>query len=139
MTSLLFRISVCLGLIGVVLGIFMGIRQDFALVPVHAHLNLIGFVAMFLTALYYRAVPEAAQLRLARYQAAVSVVGAVLFPVGIACVLVGGHDRFQPVVVAGALTVLLGKLLFVVIVFRTSGRTPRTEKSAAVSPMRAAA
>jgi vacuolar-type H+-ATPase subunit I/STV1 len=139
MTSLLFRISVCLGLIGVVLGIFMGIRQDFALVPVHAHLNLIGFVAMFLTALYYRAVPEAAQLRLARYQAAVSVVGAVLFPVGIACVLVGGHDRFQPVVVAGALTVLLGKLLFVVIVFRTSGRTPRTEKAAAVSPMRAAA
>ena len=138
MTSLLFRISVCLGLIGVGLGIFMGIRQDFTLVPVHAHLNLIGFVAMFLTALYYRAVPQAAELRLARYQAAVSITGAVLFPVGIACVLLGGHDRFQPVVVAGALIVLLGKLLFVLIVFRTSGSTPRTEKAAA-SPLRVAA
>jgi hypothetical protein len=120
MTSWLFRISVCLGLTGLGLGIFMGIRQDFTLVPVHAHLNLIGFVTMFLTALFYRAVPEATELRLARYQAAVSVVGAVLFPVGIACVLLGGHDRFQPVVVAGALTVLLGKLLFAVIVFRTT-------------------
>ena len=138
MTSLLFRISVCLGLIGVGLGIFMGIRQDFTLVPVHAHLNLIGFVAMFLTALYYRAVPQAAELHLARYQVAVSITGAVLFPVGIACVLLGGHDRFQPVVVAGALIVLLGKLMFVAVVFRTSGSTPRTEKAAA-SPLRVAA
>ena len=138
MTSLLFRISVCLGLIGMGLGIFMGIRQDFTLVPVHAHLNLIGFVATFLTALYYRAVPEAAQLRLARYQVAVSIAGAVLFPVGIACVLLGGHDRFEPVVVAGALIVLLGMLLFVLIVFRTSASTPRTEKAAA-GPMRQAA
>lgn len=140
MTSLLFRISVCLGSIGMGLGILMGIRQDFTLVPVHAHLNLIGFVAIFLSALYYRAVPEAAELRLARYHAAISVVGAVLFPIGIACVLLGGHDRFQPLVVAGALIVLLGKLLFVVIVFRTStsGSTPRAEK-AAVIPLREAA
>jgi hypothetical protein len=133
MTSLLFRISVCLGLAGVGLGIFMGIRQDFTLVPVHAHINLIGFVTMFLTALYYRAAPEAAELRLARYQAAVSIVGALLFPLGIACVLLGGHDRFQPVVVAGALTVLLGKLLFVVIVFRTTRERRRTSGAAATA------
>jgi hypothetical protein len=137
MTGLLFRISVCLGLAGVGLGIFMGIRQDFTLVPVHAHINLIGFVAMFLTALYYRAVPEAAELRLARYQAAVSIAGALLFPVGIACVLLGGHDRFQPVVVAGALTVLLGKLLFVVIVFWTT-RERRRLSGAAVGASGAA-
>ena len=129
MTSWLFRISVCFGVIGMGLGIFMGVRQDFTLIPVHAHLTLIGFVAMFLTALYYRAVPEATQLPLARYHVAVSIFGAFLFPIGIACVLLGGHDRFQPVVVAGALMVLLGKLLFVGIVFRTSGGTRRIEKT----------
>ncbi len=129
MTSLLFRISVCLGSVAMALGIVMGMRQDFTLIPVHAHLNLIGFVAMFLTALYYRAVPEAAQLPLARYHVAVSIFGAFLFPIGIACVLLGDHDRFQPVVVAGALIVLLGKLLFVAIVFRTSGGTRRIEKT----------
>ena len=125
MIKSLFRISVSLGLIGIVLGIVMGIRQDFALMPAHAHLNLLGFVTLFLSALYYRVVPEAAAGTLARYQAIVSVAGAVVFPIGIACVLLGGHDRFEPVVVAGALTVLLGMVLFAVIVFRTSGRNVR--------------
>src|SRR5690242_10346361 len=128
MTSLMFRTSVCLGLIGTGLGIFMGIRQDFTLVPVHAHLNLIGFVTLFLSAVYYRVVPEAAQDRLARYHLAVSVAGAVLFPIGIASVLLGGHDRFEPVVAAGALIVLLGKMLFTAIVFRTSGGAQRFDK-----------
>jgi hypothetical protein len=121
MIKLLFRISVSLGLLGMALGIVMGIRQDFMLAPAHAHLNLLGFVTLFLSALYYRVVPEAAGNGLARYQAAISVAGAVIFPIGIACVLLGGHDRFEPVVVAGALTVLLGMALFVVIVYRTAG------------------
>src|ERR1700704_5021667 len=111
MIKSLFRISVSLGLIGIVLGIVMGIRQDFVLMPAHAHLNLLGFVTMFLSALYYRVVPEAGASGLARYQAIVSVAGAVVFPIGIACVLLGGHDRFEPVVVAGALSVPLGRAL----------------------------
>jgi uncharacterized membrane protein len=122
MVKSLFRISVSLGLLGMMLGIVMGIRQDFVLMPAHAHLNLLGFVTLFLSALYYRVVPEAALNRLARYQAIVSVIGAVVFPIGIACVVLGGHDRFEPVVVAGALTVFLGMALFAVIVFATSGR-----------------
>jgi uncharacterized membrane protein len=130
MIKSLFRISVSLGLIGIVLGIVMGIRQDFVLMPAHAHLNLLGFVTMFLSALYYRVVPEAAASGLARYQAIVSVAGAVVFPIGIACVLVGGHDRFEPVVVAGALTVLLGMALFAVIVFRTCGQQRATPAAA---------
>ena len=120
MTKSLFRISVSFGLVGIILGIVMGVRQDFVLMPAHAHLNLLGFVTMFLSALYYRVVPEAAASGLARYQAIVSVAGAVVFPIGITCVLLGGHDRFEPVVVAGALTVFLGMALFAVIVFRTS-------------------
>jgi hypothetical protein len=121
MVKSLFRISVSLGLAGMGLGIFMGIRQDFTLMPAHAHLNLLGFVVMFLSALYYRAFPEAAASRLAPYQAIVSVVGAMAFPIGIACVILGGHQRFGSVVVAGALAVLLGMALFAGIVFRTAG------------------
>jgi len=134
MIKSLFRISVSLGLIGIVLGIVMGIGQDFVLMPAHAHLNLLGFVTMFLSALYYRVVPEAAASGLARYQAVVSVAGAVVFPIGIACVLVGGHDRFEPVVVAGALTVFLGMALFAVIVFRTCGQQRATPAAAEGRP-----
>ena len=121
MVKSLFCISVSIALAGMAFGIFMGIRQDFALAPAHAHLNLLGFVTMFLSALYYRAFPIAASSRLARYQAVISVVGAILFPAGIAGVLLGGHDRFEPVVVAGALTVFAGMALFAVIVYRTAG------------------
>ena len=134
MIKSLFRVGVSLALVGIILGIVMGIRQDFLLMPAHAHLNLLGFVTLFLCALYYRVVPEAAASRLARYQATVSVAGAILFPIGIACVLLGGHDRFEAVVIAGSLTVLLGMALFAVIVFRTGGR--KHAGSAQVGPGR---
>ena len=56
-STLLLRVSVVLGLIGMTLGMVMGIREDFTLAPAHAHLNLVGFVVPFLAGLYYRAVP----------------------------------------------------------------------------------
>ena len=117
MIKALFRVSVSLAVIGIIFGIVMGIRQDFTLVPAHAHLNLLGFVALFLSALFYRSVPEAAVTPLAWYQAMISLVGAIAFPIGIACVLLGGHS-FEPVVIAGSLIVLLGMALFAVVVFR---------------------
>jgi hypothetical protein len=118
--KLLFRLSVTIGLTGMALGIFMGIRQDFALAPAHAHLNLLGFVTLFLSALYYRVFPIAAASRLAPWQAGISALGAILFPIGIACVVIGGHDRFEFFVVAGSLTVFLGMVLFTIIVYRTA-------------------
>jgi hypothetical protein len=124
MIKWLFRISVSIGLAGMVFGMAMGITQNFLLAPAHAHFLLLGYIAMFLSALYYRTVPEAAASRLAPVQAVVSVVGAILFPIGIACVRLGDRARFMPVLVAGWLTVFTGMLLFAVIVYRSSGRAP---------------
>jgi hypothetical protein len=121
MINWLFRISVSIGLAGMVGGAAMGITRNFILAPAHAHFLLLGYVAMFLSALYYRTVPEAAASRLAPVQAVVSVVGSILFPIGIACVRLGDRERFMPVLVAGWLTVLAGMLLFTVIVYRSSG------------------
>jgi hypothetical protein len=124
MIKWLFRISVSVGLAGMVFGMAMGITQNFLLAPAHAHFILLGYVAMFLSALYYRTAPEAAASKLAPIQAVVSVIGAFLFPIGIACVRLGDRGRFMPVLVAGWLTVLTGMLLFVVIVYRSSDREP---------------
>src|SRR6266404_650933 len=101
MVNWLFRISASIGLAGMAFGIAMGITQDFLLAPAHAHLNMIGYVGMFLAALYYHTVPEAAASRLAPVQAVVSVVGAILFPIGIVCVRLGDRATFKPVLVAG--------------------------------------
>jgi hypothetical protein len=135
MVNALFRVSVTLGLIGMAMGIAMGIRQDFVLAPAHAHLNLLGFVVLFLAALYYRVVPEAAATVAAKVHAATAILGAIVFPLGLAGLLTYGRERFEPMVIAGAVIVFSGMVQFVLIVFRTSGRA----HSSAVSLPRASA
>ena len=130
MVKWLFRISVTIGLGGMVFGMAMGITHDFRLAPAHAHLNLIGFVTMFLSALYYRAVPEAAASRLAPVQAVVSIAGTIVFPIGISCVLLGDRATFFPVLAAGWILVLAGMLLFSVIVYRSSAHLSAVVRSA---------
>ena len=124
MIKWLFRISVSIGLAGMVGGMLMGMAQNFLLAPAHAHFILLGFIVMFLSALYYRTVPEAAASKLAPAQAIVSIVGAFLFPIGIVCIRVGDRGQFMPVLMAGWFTVVTGMLLFVVIVYRSSGQAP---------------
>jgi hypothetical protein len=116
-SSLLLRVSTLLLLCGMMLGIVMGIREDFTLAPAHAHLNLIGFVLMFLVGLYYRIVPAAGADPLAKIQASLHILGAIVLPIGIALVLTGGTGL---VVIVGSLIVLAAMALFAWIVFRTS-------------------
>jgi hypothetical protein len=130
-STLLLRVSVVLGVIGLAMGIVMGIKQDFTLAPAHAHLNLLGFVVLFMMGLYYHAFPHAAATMLAKVQAAIAIVGAALFPTGIAAGLIGDHDRLVPITVVGALTVFTGMLLFAWIVFRTPAPKLRLIESAA--------
>ncbi|MFB9269927.1 hypothetical protein ACFFWD_43550 [Bradyrhizobium erythrophlei] len=115
----LMRISILLALIGMAMGVAMGIKHDFALAPAHAHLNLLGFVALFLFGLYYQAAPEAAASVLGRVQAWTAVVGAVIFPIGIAAEVLG-EPTLKPLVVAGSMIVFAGTALFAAVVFRHS-------------------
>jgi hypothetical protein len=117
-SSLLLRVSTVLLLCGLVFGIVMGIKEDFTLAPAHAHLNLIGFVLMFLAGLYYRVVPAAGAGLLAKIQASLHIVGAIVLPIGVALVLTGGTGI---VVIIGSLIVLAAMALFAWIVFRTTG------------------
>lgn len=68
---------------GAVLGIIMGAREDFQLVPVHAHLNLAGWASLALFGLTYRAYPELIETRLARYHFIVSAIASTMLPIGI--------------------------------------------------------
>jgi hypothetical protein len=82
--DLRFLIAAILLLLGgITLGIVMGVREDFQLVAVHAHINLVGWVSLALFGLVYRAYPELAGNRLAPIHFWLSLTAAVLFPVGI--------------------------------------------------------
>jgi hypothetical protein len=117
--SLMMRVSVVVLLVGMLAGIDMGIRQDFALAPAHAHLNLIGGVLLFLFGMYYRLVPAAGTTMLARVQGWLHITGAILFPLGVAVVILKGPS-FEAAPIAGSLIVVAAIALFAVILFRTS-------------------
>jgi hypothetical protein len=84
----------------------------------HAHLNLVGGVLLFLFGLYYRVFPAAGRMALARIQGWLHILGSILFPTGIALVLVGGPAYIAAPII-GSFVVVLAMALFVVVVFRT--------------------
>jgi drug/metabolite transporter (DMT)-like permease len=119
LANVLFRISVILGLCAFSLGFYMGARHDPTLIPAHAHLNLLGFVALFMTALYYRGAPQVAATRLAKWQAVISVLGAVGMPLGMAAVILGG-EGFEPVVIVGTFIAYFGMVLLALVIFKAT-------------------
>jgi hypothetical protein len=117
--SLMMRIGAVILLVGMLAGIAMGIQQDFTLAPAHAHLNLVGGVLLFLFGLYYRLVPAAGNSPLAKLQAWLHIVGGIVFPAGVAIVVLKGVS-FIAAPIVGSLIVVAAMALFTVIVFRTS-------------------
>jgi len=117
--SLMMCVSAVILLAGMLAGIVMGIKQDFALAPAHAHLNLIGGVLLFLVGLYYRLIPAAGSSTLAKVQGWLHMIGAIAFPVGVAIVILNG-EALVAIPIAGSLIVVTAMALFTLIVFRTA-------------------
>ena len=124
------RLAVVFILIGVGLGYYMGATQNFTASPVHAHINLLGGVSMFLYGLFYRANPEAAEGMLPKVHFWVALVGFLIFMPALAIEVL----QIQPALplahiglIAGPTIVVIGMILFAVIVFgatRTSKLLP---------------
>lgn len=110
-----FLIIGCLYLIvGISFGIMMGGSGDTTMVPVHAHLNLLGFVLMSIFGLVYRSFPAMAQSILARvhfwlHQAGVLVLMTMLF------LLLSGRiaeTAMVPIAPLAELAIMVGLLCF---------------------------
>jgi hypothetical protein len=70
-----FREAVLLVIAGMIWGILMGISQDRSTMPAHAHLNLLGWVSLFLFGIYYHLHPAVDRSRLASLQIWVWIAG----------------------------------------------------------------
>ena len=119
-STLLLRVSVLLLLIGLCVGIGMAMTQDFRLRGTHAHINLVSFVIMFITGLYYRVVPAAETLGLARAHAYLHILAAIILPIGIAALTLIG-PAYEVIAIVGSLIFLTAMILFAIVVHRTSG------------------
>ncbi len=114
-----FKLSSLTALIGVTLGVYMGIAGDHTLAPVHVHLNLIGWVSLFLFGLFYKLHPHAIG-GAAVVQVSLVVTGYILMMTGLAGILLTSSPAFMPLAVAGSLLVWAGVLLFFVLVAKSA-------------------
>jgi hypothetical protein len=101
--------------IGMIMGISMGAANDFHLMPVHAHINLVGFACHSIFGLAYRQWPVLKASPLALYQFWIFVVATPITMIGLVFTLTGG-----PVLptILGSLGLLTGAILFAVMVWR---------------------
>lgn len=65
-------------LVGIGFGMYMGGKGDFTFTPLHAHINLVGFVLMTLFGLVYRQFPAMAAGNLAKAHFWLHLVGSVV-------------------------------------------------------------
>lgn len=118
-----FRFGVVAVLIGMGIGMWMGSKEDFTLAPVHAHLNLVGFVLPFLYAFFYRSFPAVAGGLSAKVHFFFSVAGVLIMIPSLGMMLLGDESTI-PFLIGGEVLTALGMLIFAINVWRGVGRSP---------------
>src|SRR4051812_49606476 len=81
-SDLSFRAAVLMVIAGMIWGLVMGITQDHSAFPAHAHLNLLGWVSLFLFGIYYRLHPSVDRSRAALIQVGIWSLGTAIMAVG---------------------------------------------------------
>jgi hypothetical protein len=116
-SSLCFQAAVLIAIVGMGWGIAMAISQDHSAMPAHAHLNLLGWVSLFLFGIFYHLHPALDSARIALVQTWAWIVGTVILTIGVAMVH-SGRAAGDPVAAIGSLIVLADMLLFAWLVLR---------------------
>src|ERR687894_233930 len=90
-SSLSFRLAVLFVIAGMAMGIGMAASHDHSIMPAHAHLNLLGWVSLFLFGIYYKLHPALERSRIAFVQVVVWSGGTVVLTAAVAAIHLG-HD-----------------------------------------------
>jgi len=100
---------------GMIFGIAMGITHNFGLMPLHAHINLVGFACHSIFGLAYRQWPAMKASGLAPFQFWIFVLATPTTLLGLYFTLTGGP--VLPTII-GSFGLLLGAILFLVMIWR---------------------
>ncbi len=111
------RLSVLYAILGMALGIYMAASMDHSQMPTHAHLNLLGFVSMFLFGIFYKLYPVAAEGKLPALHFWTSNVGMIGLVIGVAVIYSGNMELGERLASVFSIIVIVAMLLFAKIVF----------------------
>jgi hypothetical protein len=112
-------------LLGMGMGIAMGATENFALRPVHAHVNLLGWVTLSIVAGVYRLWPQLAQTRWA-YAFFWTYNISLPTTMGALTLFLLGHGQALPVLVLGEIGLFAAATMLVASLF-TRSSTQATE------------
>ena len=118
-TTAWFKLAVLYLVAGVALGLHMAKSGDHGMYPVHAHINLLGWVSMALFGLIYRQFPALAGNKLAKahfwlYNLALPVNMATLF------MSLGGNVAIEPVLGVASMVLGLAIAIFAINVVKNA-------------------
>jgi peptidoglycan/LPS O-acetylase OafA/YrhL len=116
-SSVCFPVAVLMVLAGMIWGIIMAISDDHSAMPAHAHLNLLGWVCLFLFGIFYHLHPAIDRSRTALVQVWVWILTTIILTIGVGLVH-AGHPIGDPIAAVGSLIVFADMLLFGWLVLR---------------------
>lgn len=115
-----FRLAAIYFVAAVAMGIVMGATGDHALTPVHAHLNLLGWVSMALFGLIGMLYPRTVEGPVATAQFWLHNLGVPVM-LGALALRIKGHAAAEPAVGVASIAVGIGALLFAWLVLTRLG------------------
>jgi hypothetical protein len=113
-----FALGVVYLLMGMALGMHMGETEDFSMMPVHAHLNLLGWVTMAIYGTFYALTHASLKPRLAWTNFALAAIGVAVMIPALALYLPAHEAKYIPGIIAGELLTVSSLLVFGVSVYR---------------------
>ena len=114
--AIYFAVAVCLG-------VYMGASQDHSLMPVHAHLNLLGWASLALIAGIYQLNPKLAETSLARVHFWLHNIGTPLMLLGVGMLYSGGPEEIAaPLAGIFSVVTMLGIFAFCLNLWRGLGK-----------------
>ncbi len=116
-SSISFPVAVLMVVAGMIWGLIMAISEDHSAMPAHAHLNLLGWVSLFLFGIFYHLHPAIDRSRTAMVQVGIWIVGTVILTIGVGLVHTG-HPVGDPIAAVGSIIVFGAMLLFGWLVVR---------------------
>ncbi|MBO9599602.1 MAG: hypothetical protein J7559_17475 [Cohnella sp.] len=111
------RIAAIYALIGAMIGSDMAGREDYALVPGHAHILVVGWLTLFAYGIFYHVFKEIGMIRIAKLHAWSSLIGGGLMPISMLFYYKAENAFTLLSFISTAAVLLLGMILFVILLF----------------------
>jgi hypothetical protein len=115
-----FRLAAVYFAVGVMLGVAMGASGDHSLFPVHAHINLLGWVSMALFGLIGTVYPSITMGRIATVQFWMHNIGVPVM-LGALALRIKGFPSAEAVIAVASIVVGCSVLLFAWLIFTHIG------------------